>query len=228
MANPVPKTFTGQHKWTAIRVPSDVVEALEHDLCEGCRDPDTTQLSCAVRASVVPTTVPASSVGFREVHGVGALQRGQECHTPRPSRRLVLVPQSVATPQSIQDRQWERDAGAESHNRFSPLQDTEIDAQEADLIPVPGSVLSPVPQSEPAPTRWASGPEFDQEFRGVPYTGQFAALIDDFDPTVEDPVPMVNPTLTLLKVNRRRVQKLFKRLSLLFLTSSWSHCHPDM
>ena len=89
------------------------------------------------------------------------MQRGQECHAPRPSRRLVLVPQSAdATPQSIQDRQWERDAGAESHNRFSPLQDTEIDAQEADLIPVPGSVVFPVPQSEPAPTQWANGPEF--------------------------------------------------------------------
>ena len=43
--------------------------------------------------------------------------------SPRPSRRLVLVPQSVdGTPQSIQDREW--DAGVETHNRFSPLQDT--------------------------------------------------------------------------------------------------------
>ena len=102
-----------------------------------------------VLASAVPTTVPASSGAFREVHRVGAVLRGQECHAPRPPRRLVLVPQSVnATPQSIQDRQWERDAGVESHNRFSPLQDTVIDALEADLIPVPASVLSPVPQSE--------------------------------------------------------------------------------
>ena len=31
-----------------VRVPSNVVEALEHDLCEGRRDPATTQLSCAV------------------------------------------------------------------------------------------------------------------------------------------------------------------------------------
>ena len=29
-----------------------------------------------------------------------------------------------------------------------------------------------------------------QELRAVPYTGRFAALIDDFDPTVEDPVPL--------------------------------------
>ena len=96
-----------------VRVPSDVVEALEHDLSEGCRDPATTQLSSTVLASVVPTTVPASSGSFRE-HRVRAVQRGQESHAPRPSRRLVLVPQS----------EWERDAGAESHNRFSPLQDT--------------------------------------------------------------------------------------------------------
>ena len=29
-----------------------------------------------------------------------------------------------------------------------------------------------------------------QELRSVPYTGRFAALIDDFDPSVEDPVPL--------------------------------------
>ena len=44
----------------------------------------------------------------------------------------------------------------ESHNRFSPL----IDALEADLIPVPGSVLSLVPQSEPVSIQWGSSPEF--------------------------------------------------------------------
>ena len=42
------------------RVPPDVMEALEHDLCERCLDPSTTELSSSVLASVVPTTVPAS------------------------------------------------------------------------------------------------------------------------------------------------------------------------
>ena len=52
-------------------------------------------------------------------------QRGQ-CVASRPSRRLVLVPQSVdATPQSIQDREW--DARVETYNRFSPLQDTQLE-----------------------------------------------------------------------------------------------------
>ena len=77
-----------------VRVPPDVVEALEHDLCEGCRDPATTQLSSTVLASVVPTTVPASSGAFREVHRVGAVP-------PQFGRRVVLVPGSPdATPHS--------------------------------------------------------------------------------------------------------------------------------
>ena len=33
-------------------------------------------------------------------------------------------------------------------------------------------------------------PQSDQELREVLYTGRFGALIDDFDPTVEDSVPM--------------------------------------
>ena len=36
--------------------------------------------------------------------------------------------QAMPLPQSIQDRDWERDAGAEPRNRFSPLRDTVIDA----------------------------------------------------------------------------------------------------
>ena len=37
------------------RVPPDVVEALEHDLCEQCFDPGTTESSSSVLASMVPT-----------------------------------------------------------------------------------------------------------------------------------------------------------------------------
>ena len=142
-----------------VRVPSDVVEALEHDLCEGCRDP-AAQLSCAVLASVVPTTVPQQGFSVRcieleQCKGVRSVML-HDHHEDWSWFHSQLMPLH----NRFRDRQWERDAGAESHNRFSPLQDTVIDAQEADLIPVPGSVLSPVPQSEPAPTQWASGPEF--------------------------------------------------------------------
>ena len=94
-----------------VRVPPDVVEALEHNLCEGCLDPATTQLSSTVLASVVPTTVPASPGAFREVHRVAAVP-------PRFGRRVVLVPGSPdATPHS---------QGAPSslmRNRFAVLAD---------------------------------------------------------------------------------------------------------
>ena len=60
-------------------VPPDVVEALEHDLCEQC--PDPTQLS---------STVPASSGAVREVHQDGVVP-------PRIGRRVVLVPASRHT-----------------------------------------------------------------------------------------------------------------------------------
>ena len=48
----------------------------------------------------------------------------------------MLVPQSVeGTPQSIQDREW--DAGVETHNRFSPLQDTQVEGMR--IVGVSGS-----------------------------------------------------------------------------------------
>ena len=72
-----------------VRVPPDVVETLEHDLCEQCLDPGTTQLSSL--ASVVPTTVPASSGG---VHRVGAQLSGA---TP------VAIPRSVRDSKSDTD-----------------------------------------------------------------------------------------------------------------------------
>ena len=67
--------------------------------------------------------------------GICPEQRGQ-CVAPRPSRRLVLVPQSVdGTPQSIQDREW--DAGVETHNRFSPVQDAQVEGMP--IVGVSGS-----------------------------------------------------------------------------------------
>ena len=58
-------------------------------------------------------------------------QRDQECHAPaRPSRRLVFVPQFAdATPQSIQDSEWEREAGVQTHSGFFPLQDKQLEGR---------------------------------------------------------------------------------------------------
>ena len=66
-----------------------------------------------------------------------------------------------------------------------------IDALEADLIPMPGSVLSLVPQSEPAPIQWESGPEFvrlpDSESREG-FESPRAGLFSQIGPTAESTV----------------------------------------
>ena len=63
-------------------------------------------------------------------------EQRRQCVASRPSRRLVLVPRPAgATPQSIQDREW--DAGVETHNRFSPLQDTQLEGMP--IVGVSGS-----------------------------------------------------------------------------------------
>ena len=73
------------------RGPPKVVEALEHDLCEQCLDPGTTESSSSVLASMIPTTVPMSSSDVREVH------RG----ATTVLARVVFVPGSPdATPDS--------------------------------------------------------------------------------------------------------------------------------
>ena len=88
MANPVPMTFRpiqvdsdSEDKQLLVRpvcVPPDVVEALEHDLCEGCRDPATTQLSSTVFTSVVqPQSRPVRSVMF----GLGSTVSSLHCWT---------------------------------------------------------------------------------------------------------------------------------------------------
>ena len=66
----------------SVSVPPDVVEVLEHDLCERFPDPATTQLSSTVPASLVPT--PADEEGREDPQRVGT----------RPSR-LVIVSQDV-------------------------------------------------------------------------------------------------------------------------------------
>ena len=139
MTNPAPMTFTGPREdldsddevplVRSVSVPTNVVEALEHDLCE--QSLDATQLS---------STVPVSSGAVREVHQDGAVP-------PRTGRRVVLVPASPdATPSSLMS------------NRFAVLADEEGCEESPRVRRRPSRLVIVSQGSEPTVTQPAAQP----------------------------------------------------------------------
>ena len=142
---------------------------------------------------ILATQVDSSGIEHERDLGSGCLTRDESDDDPeldlkvdnemlpsptwrRPSRRLVLVPGTgSARSQSFQIPPTVVDSPPPSNVLDAPEFDSTI--EETDGV----DCCEPVAQVPSLA---------QQELRAVPYTGRFAALIDDFDPTVEDRVPL--------------------------------------
>ena len=135
----------------------------------------------------------------------------------RPSRRLVLVPgtgsarsQSFQIPPTVVD---------------SPPPSNVLDALEFDLTIEDSDEVDCCDPVAQVPS------VAQQELQSVPNTGRFAALIHDFDPSVEDPVPLGESDTDTVDGQSEADPEVVHEVEFVvpdFLTSSWSHCHLDM
>ena len=67
-----------------------------------------------------------------------------------------------------------------------------------------------------------------QELRSVPCTSRFAALIDDFDPSVEDLVPLGESDTDTVDGQSEADPEVVHEVEFVVPDVIWSHCHLDM
>ena len=124
----------------------DVVRALERDLPVLSHTP-MTMLTGRGGATHDMTLVDSSDAGFAAAWA-------------RPSRRLVLVPESVvATPQSIQDREWEPTVSPVATEVFPMSDDADVEVAIVPRAAVGGPrrvVLVPFSPGTPRGSRFAA------------------------------------------------------------------------